>query len=77
MKEHLKVVAEWLGCIAACVALGAAPVLMDTDEPEPPQAAEFRASLERAAERAEFERLAAEQTQRDQQEVIAAMQGAQ
>lgn len=28
-------------------------------------------------ERAEFERLAAEQTQRDQQEVIAAMQGAQ
>ena len=77
MKEHLKDAALWLACFAGCVALGAAPVWLDADEPEPPQAAEWRASLERAAERAEFERLAAKQAQRDQAEVLAAMQGAQ
>lgn len=54
MKEHLKVVAEWLGCIAACVALGAAPVLMDTDEPEPPQAAEWRALMDARQQQREF-----------------------
>ena len=51
MKEHLKDAALWLACFAGCVALGAAPVWLDADEPEPPQAAEWRASLERQRDR--------------------------
>lgn len=76
MREHLKDAALWLACVAGCIAFSAAAVWLDAEEPEPPQAAEWRASLERAAERAEFERLAAEQAQRDQAEVAAVMQGA-
>lgn len=77
IRRLLRATATWFACVAGCIAFSATAVWLDKEEAEPPQAAEYRESLQRQAERAEFERLAAEQDRRDQEAVIAAMQESQ